>query len=66
MDRLHNRNRDGESDIGIDYQEQLLKKHDHVFDHIDNVIKITTNDNFINDQSVLYQITDKIDKFLFN
>src|SRR6056297_375185 len=69
MDRLKNRDRDGESNISKEYQTKLLEKHDKFLGN--KVVKIgdnqyvprvliSTNDNFQHKTEVKEKITNKI------
>ena len=74
MKRVRNRNRHGEQDLKIEYQEILQKKHDNVFNKFfilmdDNkipVLKIETDSNFRDDMDVKIELADTVEKCIYS
>lgn len=67
ISRIKNRNRDGESDIDIEYQRKLYYKHTEFYDELkvknENVVIIPSylmNTNFMEDENMFYKITGMV------
>lgn len=62
--RIQNRNRDGESNIPIEYLTRLHENHETTFTNKDDTIVLNGNDNFITNEQYLNQLINKIDDFV--
>ena len=68
MDRIKERNREGENNISIDYQLNLQKKHDDFFNNTEKMINVKTlvleeNRNFRDDNKILDEVVECIITF---
>jgi deoxyadenosine/deoxycytidine kinase len=67
MDRIKSRNRDGESNITLEYQADLLDKYEKYFYLISDkykVLNIISNENFKNDEDVQQRIITLVLDFI--